>query len=232
MEIVWVNDSIDSTGYRSLFQCVKENGIDKVVDFVDEINGRSFSKEILLRRAILYGKNNLLSLVKQNKDIIEYFREHEGDFSTFKITDNNVLDVLIILRENISYLDLYLENAKRLENLGVAKIKFENLCPVTVHDCRLYKNKDGEVTFIQKSYTDGKMLYVGDEVLDSEKYRSSYIPYKMGNEGATFYLTVQNTEHSQQYSWISINDFGFRGDKLPSKEEIESYEIPRQLIKR
>lgn len=232
MEIVWVNDSIDSTGYRSLFQCVKENGIDKVVDFVDEINGRSFSKEILLRQAILYGKNNLLSLVKQNKDIIEYFREHEGDFSTFKITDNNVLDVLIILRENISYLDLYLENAKRLENLGVAKIKFENLCPVTVNDCRLYKNKDGEITFIQKEYTEGEILSVGEEVLDDETYYYSYIPYNMDTKNSTFCLTVQNTEHYRQHSWIEINDFGFRGDKLPSKEEMDSYEIPKQLIKK
>lgn len=224
--------SIDSTGYRSLFQCAKEIGIDKVMNFVDEINGKNFNKEVLLRQAILYGKNNLLSFVIRNKDVVQYFRDHEEDFRLFKITDTNVFDVLVALEGNISRLDLYLENAKRLETLGVSKIKFGSLWPISVHSCKLYRNKDGQITFIQKDYTDGKLLSVGNEVLDNETYYYSQIPYQMDNGNATFCLTSKNSEHGFQTRWIEIEDFGFRGDKLPSKEDIDSYEIPKQLIKR
>ena len=60
----------------------------------------------------------------------------------------------------------------------------------------------------------------------------SQIPYIVDNESTSFCLKVANIDHKMQYREIEIRDFGFAGDKLPTEEELSSYEIPKKLIKK
>lgn len=227
-----VGDSIDSTGYRTLFEYVKEEGIDKLLDFITDINNMDFRAELLLKSAIIYGKNDLTTLIKKNRDVTRFLASHENEFRSFSLTNTDILTVLTKLKENISYLDLYIDNAKRLEDLKVSRIRINDLSTFSHSRCEIYRNKRQKNSYITKSYTDGKIDWIGEEELQSEVYNSSYIPYIVDMDNATFNLTVQNSNRGYQTRWIDIKDFSFRGDKLPREEEIASYEIPKQLIKK
>lgn len=214
-------EALESTGYRCLFECVKEQGIEPVMHFIKDVNNIS-SRDILLRQAIMCGKNDLLALVKRNRDIVRYLRQH--DLQGFIFTSQNVLDTLTSLSKDISLLELYLDNAKRLEELNVLGVHFEKHLYSAVKRCDIYKDKeDGKI----KYYTDGRIQSMG-EISDENECNYSYIPFAIENSDCSFLLEAINTEQGQ-YRNIFIKNFGFDGTKLPSEEELQSYEVPKQF---
>lgn len=174
------------------------------------------------------GNNDIDKMAKSNQDIIRYIREHEKEFSGFSLNNENILPMLTSLSKDMSLLDLYLENARRLEDLKVSRIyltpSFEN-----EYQCGIYRDRDGNIINIQKYYTDGNII-AKEESLEDELFNYSEIPFSITN--ASFLLHASNNEDFIQCRGIYITDFGFNGDKLPDETEIQSYTIPKQLLKK
>ncbi len=61
-------------------------------------------------------------------------------------------------------------------------------------------------------------------------FRYFTIPFCCTN--ASFLLDVSNAEKFYQCRNIQIKDFSFNGNNLPTEEEIQSYEIPKEFIKK
>ena len=225
MEIKTV-EQLESTGYRCLFECVKQEGIEPVLGLVQDINDLP-GKEILIRQTIMEKRNDLARLTRKNKDVIRYLKEHKEEIRRLSLEKEDVLNILKSLYANSALLDVYLENARRLEALKVSDVKFVSAFDGDYH-CGIYRDTDGNIINIKKYYTDGNII-AGEELLKDELFNYSIIPFCISN--STFLLTASNSENFHQYSGIQITDFAFDGSKLPTEEEIQKYEIPKTFIK-
>lgn len=177
------------------------------------------------------GKNDLIKINRRNRDIVKYIREHKKDMKRLRFTDKNVLTELNSLQEDNTLIELYLENARKLEDLKVSDIAFVDFFDIESY-CGIYRNDEGQIIRIQKTYTDGEIDEVFEEEVKDKLFNYSKIPYRLNRKGTTFSLRAENTENGYSIRQIEINGFGFNGDKLPTEEEISSYEIPMQLIKK
>ena len=224
---------LESSAYRCLFEYVKKEGIEPALDFFKDIADFYSDKNTLLKNSILLGRNDLIKISRRNKDIVKYIREHKKDMKRLCFTDKKVLTELNSLQEDNTLIDLYLENARKLEDLKVSDIAFVDFFDYESY-CRIYRNKDGEIIRIQKQYTDDKIkiVEVFEEELIDKLFNYSGILYRQNREETTFSLSVENTETEYSIRKIEIKDFGFDGSKLPTEEEISSYDIPIQLIKK
>lgn len=227
-----------SSGYRCLFEYVKKEGVEPALDFFEDIDNFYCGKNTLLKNSIVFGENDLIRINRRNRDIVKYIREHKKDMKNINLADVNILNELYRLQKDNTLIDLYLENAKRLEDLKVSNINF-NQFPQSnyYYYCGIYRNKDGQIIRIQKNYIDGKINVIKEERLIEKiyglyLYDFSEIPYIVDNEIMTFCLRAENTERGYSIRNIEIKNFGFNGDKLPTEEEISSYDIPLQLIKK
>ncbi len=227
------NPELESSAYRCLFEYVKKEGVEPALEFFKDIDDFYSDKNTLLRNSIFLGRNDLIKINRRNRDIVKYIREHKKDMRRLRFTDKNVLTELTSLQENNALIDLYLENARRLEDLKVSDIAFVDFFDYENY-CGVYRNKDGQIIRIQKKYTDNKIVEVFEEELEDKLFSVSFskILYRQNREEATFSLSIENTEDEYSIRQVEIKDFGFNGEKLPSEEEISSYDIPMQLIKK
>lgn len=225
------NPELESSAYRCLFEYVKKEGVEPALEFFKDIDDFYSDKNTLLKDSILLEKNDLIRINRRNRDIVKYIREHKKDMNRLRLTDKNTLVELNSLQENNALIDLYLKNARRLEDLKVSNIAFVDFFDCESY-CRIYRNNEGRIIRIQKNYTDDKIAEVFVERLKDELFNYSEILYRMNREKTTFSLKIENTEQGHSIRQIEIKDFGFDSDKLPNEEEIASYEIPMQLIKK
>lgn len=224
------DEKLESTGYRCLFEYVRKEGIEPLMSLIDDVR-KVPSKNILIQQAVINGKNDLLALVKKNQDVIHYLREHEKELELLSLTNKKLYQTLHELSSNISLLDLYLENAKRLEELKVSEIEFVTFSEFDRYHIEIMRTERGDIKFIKKYYTDGKIKPNGQEQVMIQCFRASEIPFLIALEdGISFILSTDNRENGYQYRNIQIRDFGFDGTKLPTEAEIQSYEIPKQYI--
>lgn len=241
MKII-TNEWLESTGYRCLFECMKQEGIEPVFKLVQDIKCIP-DKQFLISQGILKGINYLLSLVKRNRNIIKYLREHEEELKTLKFCNLDFYNTIENLSKNPDLLDLYLNNARRLEELKVEEIEFvysfnHFIAKEDQYYCYIIPRNEKELNFISKCYTDGKILpRLTEEQAYNFKWcqeKAQNIPFSIKNEAGykcSFVLETANASDFSQRRKIVIVDFGFDGDKLPTEEEVQSYEIPKSLIK-
>jgi len=225
------DERLKSSVYRCLFEFVQQEGIEKALDFFTDIDDNFRNSERLLEHAITGRKNDLLSLVKRHSSIVKYLRSHKNELNRFSFLNENYLKVLESLSTDFSQLELYLKNAKRLEELKVESIILSNFLHFNFETCEIYRDAAGKIITINKGYSDGQISDIKDENLISKYFNYSEIKYMVCYDKATFSLEANNCENGQQYRTIRIENFGFDGSKLPTEEELSSYEIPKQLIK-
>ena len=225
MEKVITEEKLVSTGYRCLFECVKKEGIEPVFNLAHDVKNLP-KQDSLINQTIMGEENDLDKLRKNNKDIIKYLKEHKKELKALSFKDLNVYNTLAVLLKESSLIDLYLDNAKELEKLKVASIRY--LSPKDNElDYSIYRDINGDIINIRKYYTDGNIC-VGEETLEDEEFLYSKIPLYISSP--SFILEVSNNESFYSYRAIMIKDFTFDSSKLPTKEELESYEVPRSLI--
>ncbi len=228
-----IKRTLDSTGWRRLFECVKTEGIEPVINFVADI--RSIPDRItLIQRATLYGKNDLVTLVEKNLDMIKYVREHKEEFDSMDFADESVFQTLDELSDDITLLKTYLENARKLEDLKVNLIRFENNLYFLNNRHFVVRNREGKIIEITKCYTDGIIKFRGESLCNEyNEYDDcciSVISTRIDDEKASFVLFAHNSEKEGPTRYINIKDFGFDSKKLPIEEELQSYEIPKTYI--
>jgi len=199
------NEGLESTGYRCLLEGAEQYGT-LMLHFIEDYRSVSAKGNMLSHQAVLYGRNDLLSLVKRNRSVISYLREHEKELGNFNFASKDVLDTFRSL--NISNLELYLESARKLEQLGVGKIRMKKFPTFDTYECGIYRNSQGEITNIVKCYTDAAIQVVGLEYTVNEfgGNRYSKLGFNIRNqeETQTFSLDVTNKADGHQYSEIYI----------------------------
>lgn len=219
--------NLESTGYRCLFEYVKKEGIEPIFEYVQDIYNLP-KRDTLLRQVILTEEDEFTKLLKTHKEAIKYLKEHKEELRAFYLTNKNVFAILTSLSENGILLNSYLEKARRLEELKVATVRFVEEID-DKYECGIYRDKNEKIINIRKYYTDGEITVL-EENLEDEVFNYSEIPFSILN--ATFLLEASNNEQYYQHRSVYIKNFGFDGSKLPSEEELASYDIPRQLIKK
>lgn len=135
-----------------------------------------------------------------------------------------------------------MENANKLVALKVEEIKFvgANKLYVSNNDdyyCEFYPINKDKLKYIYKCYTDGKVYprLTEEQATNFHWCYTGYnqVPFTITNElKPSFVLKIKNNENLHQYSSMEIMNFGFDGSKLPTEEEIQRYEIPKELIKK
>lgn len=182
-------------------------------------------------------ESSLNGLAKRNQSVIRYLREHEEELVKFSLSNNHVFKSLTELANDISLLNLYLENANKLVELKVEEIKFVEYVVNDGYYCEFYPINKNKLKYIYKCYTDGKVYprLTEEQATNFDWCHTGYnqVPFTITNElEPSFVLKIKNNENLHQYSSIEIMNFGFDGSKLPTEEEIQSYEIPKKLIKK
>lgn len=226
------NKELESSGYRCLFECTEQEGIEPVIQFINDSHNFVDKTNVIFKNAILYGHHDSLSLTRKNLDIVKFIREHINDFKSFNFAGQNVLDTFSKISEDPKVLKLYLENARILEELKVDLISFSDFKLYNTYDCDIYRDSQGEITYINKYYTDGKIIILGEEIEKDKFLNASEINFTVEDNTMSFLLNALNTERGYSFRNIKVRDFGFDGSKLPSEEELRSYEIPKSLIKK
>lgn len=238
MKSIQTSHELESTSYRCLFEGIKENGVETFLGLVQDMHNIS-RKETLIKQTLFSSTNDLVRFKRNHREIIKYFKSHKKEFVRFSVTDENVLNTLNILKcilNNSSLLNLYLENARKLEDLKVLAIEFknfQNLCNNDENYCSIYRDKQGKIINITKYYTDGQIVSDGQEILVDRRFNHSRIPFSIDlKKRMTFVLESVNLENLEQYRKITIENFGFDSTKLPSEEELQSYEIPQEYVRK
>lgn len=236
------SEFLESRIYRILFEYIKGNkeGVHKLLGLMEDIYALP-KKGLLVCKILANGENQLEDLVNKNKDVITYLREYDEQYKVSLmaklILNDDVLNTLKEIKENEGLIDTYLENAKSLEELKVASIIFKQISNKYYHYyCEVKKRNDYELKHIRKCYTDGNIVreLTLEEATHFDWAHQGYNTFYFNLEDAsacTFLLTCENEENGRQKRKIEIPNFGFNGSKLPTEEELSSYEIPKELIK-
>lgn len=228
---------LESTGYIRIFECVKDNGIKPIMHLLKEI--RDLSKNTIINRAILDGTHETLSIVQTKEYIntIKYLRLYKSDLEGLSLNNESILKALKKLKTDISKLDTYIENAKKLEELKIERIKLLLSSEIYSRQfiCRIYRDNSFpiNITHINKYYTDGEILYLTPETKSGTYLGNpSQITFKIGPRelrDASFVINCENHENGNQERTIELTSFDFNTELLPTEENIRSYRIPNEL---
>ena len=190
------------------------------------------SYENLISQVIKREENSLALLANKNKDILKSLND-KSELSPLNYRNRNIYNTIVKLLKDISLLDLYLANAKELEYLQVGTIEFVDSLKSfdsngDKYYCKFRTDNNGKnLQFITKYYTDADVI--PRPLIRRNTRNFNNILFTFSGK-ASFVLKTSNPINYYRDRKIEIIDFGFDGSKLPTKEELESYEIPRALI--
>lgn len=228
MKIIVRSECMDSTFYRVLFELAKEVGTGELLNLLyDLVSLKNLSLE---KEIIFEGKHRSLSLISRNKKVVDYLRKHKKELEAKNLTDQNIISVVNELVDNPSLLDTYLENARLLEKYKIEKIKivskkYEDIFHININQ-EIYYNKSNKIIAIRKYYTDGEIECI--RVEEGYDYKEMNCALK-GEVSTSWILHTENHENGMQFRSIYITGFDFNPEKLPTEEELQSYELPSSL---
>ena len=247
---VRTSDYLESSIYRILFEYINsdEKVVHQLIGLMQSIYALP-NREFLIYQMIADRRNRLDELMEKNKEVIDCFRwdeigQYKSSLITKLIMNDDVLRILKEIRDDKQLIDIYLKNAKRLEALKVDKIVFCDLKKLMKefhhYYCEIKKRNDRELRHVRKCYTDGvvKRVLTKEEAtcFDWCHVGYNFIPFDIFDSKEahdfSFVLTCENEENGRQKRSIEIANFAFDGSRLPTEEEISSYELPKELIKR
>lgn len=242
---VITSDYLESSVYRILFEYINSNEkvVHQLIGLMEAIYALP-NREFLIYQVIADRRNRLDELMEKNKEIINYFRwdeisQYKSSLITKIIMNDDVLRALKEIRNDKHLIDVYLKNAQRLEALKVENILFGDLKKLMKeyhhYYCEIKKCSDRELKHVRKCYTDGEVRQILKEeeasCFDWCHVGYNFIPFDIiEKKDFSFVLTCENEENGQQKRSIEIANFAFDGSKLPTEEEISSYELPKELI--
>ena len=221
---------LQSEIYRRLFELAKKEGIEVVCSFVREYR-ELVNSEDFLTKAIFSGKHDTLAFTKRHKVMIDFIRGLNTDKKCAFMTDYEFLKLMG--RINSNDLDSFIEGAGLLEELEVEKISLidKNCGIISGYKTTVWYNESNEVTQIDKQYSNGLINYRGIKPMGSyncDIYRAS-VSF-LGIPGSKYVLSMENRTKGK-HAYISVSDFAFTPEDLPSKDEVWSLEVPKTLIK-
>lgn len=239
------SDYLESSVYRVLFEYIKssKNAVHQLIGLMEGIYALP-NREFLIYQIMADRRNRLDELMDKNIDVINYLRNcdlesHKSSLFSKLIMNEDLLKVLKQIRDDKSLIDGYLKNAQRLEALSVEKIVFGEISKLMKeyhhYYCEIKTRNERELRYVHKCYTDGTVKRVltleEAEYFDWCHVGYNFIPFDiLDGKECSFVMVCKNEENGHQKRKIEIPDFNFDGSKLPTAEEISSYELPRELI--
>lgn len=219
----------ESTGYKRIFECAKNNGIEETLNLFSQME--ELKKLDLVTSAVLGGIHQTLSLVRNNKGVIQFLREYKRDIRSIISNYEIITNALEIANNNPTLLESYIENMRMLEELKVDRVEIRKIKELLnryyyFEMCRLSQTR---VRVTKKYYTDGKFDFYDEEVvLDGCKTRWLF-ELSSGPKNTPTYLLNVDRRKSLENRTIEITGFDFNGKSLPTEEELSSNEIPSVL---
>ena len=221
---------LQSEIYRKLFELAKREGIEVVSSFVREYR-ELVNSEDFLTKAILSGKHDTLGFTKRHRAVIEFLRGLDLDRKPAFMRDYEFLKLMD--RSSSTDLDLFIEGAGLLEELEVEKVSLmSKTCGIiSGYKTTVWYDDSNEVTQIDKQYSNGLINYRGINPMGTYNYDiyRAAISF-LGTPGSKYVLSMENRSKGK-HAYISVSDFAFTPEDLPSKDEICSLEVPKTLIK-
>ena len=225
MKIKLQEKKLDSTYFRVLFELAKKESPEALQNLLRDL--KKLERMSLGHTAIFKGTHPTLSLTSKNKSTINLLR--------FDVA--NSVNQLV---GNPSLIDTYLENARLLESYRIGNVKLPETesglygfnTPVSI-----YKDLKGTIEEIVKYYTDGEFkytVYPASKKVGKIIYEA-YSADLSREVPATWVLGIENRSTGYQYRTIYIENFAFDTTKLPTEEELQSYDFPlslKQLFKK
>lgn len=238
MEIKLPEKKLDSTYFRVLFELAKKESPEALQNLLRDL--KELERMSLGHTAIFKGTHPTLSLTSKNKSTIKFLRERKKELEGLNLLRFDVADSVNQLVGNPSLLDTYLENARLLESYRIGNVKLPETesglygfnTPVSI-----YKDLKGTIEEIVKYYTDGEFkytVYPASKKVGKIIYEA-YSADLSREVPATWVLGTENRSTGYQYRTIYIENFAFDTTKLPTEEELQSYDFPlslKQLFKK
>ena len=159
MEIVVESGTFESRTYRRILEFIQREGIESFIRFVDDVH--SMSETSLIENAIYKGTHKTLRIVRNNKLVIEFLRDFQDSFLDYSVSSRQFREFVFYVFENIDKLDLFLENARKLEDLKVCTVNISNPRSLSFARFRtqVFTDPEGNITDIIKNYSDGIIKY-------------------------------------------------------------------------
>jgi len=232
LDCVW---GFDSVTYRKALEFIKKEGIEPFEKLFADI----LKTGDLLNNAIMHGKHPTLGLTRNNKTVIEFLRQFDKYFLNNNqcYLSENFRKFIKDTSENIDKLNLYLENAQRLEELKVCHVSLQDLKDYWLlinHGMgriQIFKEKNN-IICIRKNYTDGRISYNTKRInieRDFEEYDVSISPNENIENSPTWLIQCENSNSGNQCRYAWIENYGFNAEYLPTCEELSAYEEPQTL---
>lgn len=230
MNIKLQTENLNSTYYRILFELAKEEGVESLknllYDLID-LESRPLGQE-----AILKSKHRTISLINRNKKAVAYLRKYRDELEGYNLLNPRILSIINKIIQNPSLLDTYLKNARILEKYRIGRIDiFSHKSALTDLKIRMeiYINEAKKITDIIKYYTDGEFE---DRLMVTplDSFNCQEVHTRLNTDvPATWILRTENHADGRQYRQIFITGFDFDSSKLPTEEELQSYNLPSTL---
>lgn len=233
MEIKLQTEQLESTHFRILFELAKQEGPESLQNLLKDLE-KLESLKLLGHTAIFTGKHPTLSLISRNKSAIKFLRERKNELIGINFLNFNIISAVNQLTKNPSLLDIYLENSRLLESYKIGNINmastesglYEFDTPL-----ELFRDKKRRIEEIVKYYTDGEFIcypLAYSRQLTKKTYEL-YKPELNREIPATWILRTINRSTGNQYRTIYLESLTFDKTKLPTEEELQSYELPSYL---
>lgn len=201
------------------------------------------SKEVLENRKLLE-KKMLKIMYEKCKDLFWYLKSNNSNLVIF---DNDFKYLLEEVKTNLHNINIYIENVSKLDRLNVNEIslysKKENFSFIVNSDLekinsykvngKWYYLKEPILDQIRKVYTDGQINFVKKNIFGQGTIEIPYFIcggyYYSKILNSNWILDVSNKKGEIKNHLYLKNSFNFDFSNFPNKEEIESFEIPKNL---
>lgn len=247
----------ESLVYLKILKYIKSNGIQEFKQLFNDLEHFNLKEENIIEDLIIFNKaKELNNLMSKNIKLLKFFRDLQCKNVNFLSKEFRYFIKMVEL--NMDKINIYIENARKLVELGIDTIDFVNLGKHSFikdseiyYDCssniiKQYNNETNEIIYFKTGkiianrviFTDGKLNLTsvnnfngkGTKENPFNNYRiDNGEVYKLQVKDASFILESENHENNMHFKYIIIPNFEFRADKLPSKEEIESYTEPEYI---
>lgn len=236
--------------YLDILNYIKKYGtedLEKIIIYYQK-NFGSETKSSLIQKQLL-NEQVSRNMYEKNKKIINYLKEINLNIPIF---EPEFINFIYEIKQNLSKIDIYLDNIMLLKELEINNINLYDKKNYFLFDIRSdeeiinsykinnkwYYIKETVPKNIRKIYTDGEISFSNKNVFGEGTIESPYFIY--GGYYNTYSVDVLKNnwvlEINNQNNIIKSNmylkeSFNFDKNRIPTKEEINSLQIPDSIRK-
>lgn len=212
---------METSIYLDILNYVKKSNSSKLLTYINTIMN--------------YPKIQIINDIT-NGNINDFYNEFKEEINFIKKYNNEECEIysksfIAFLKESLDgKLDEYIRKLKILQELEINKIILSSYNKFSANfKIKNLDDLDNQV-FLTKTYSDGNLCtaYPIVNYNISKKHNNWFGGYY--NNSATYVVQVENFGDGTILKTLYINDFNFNIEKIPTKEELESYRFPISFV--